>query len=161
MNALRFAAITLAILMLAIPIAAIFCPGPAYALAQNSIDEGAVKTVMALEHAWNQAEQRKDSRALDAILDDGLVYVDYDGTTMTKVQFLSHVQSDQYQPEQEITESMAGRLFGNTVVITGIYIAKGMEKGKPYLHRGRFVDTWAFKDGKWRCVASQATPILH
>jgi len=44
---------------------------------------------------------------------------------------------------------------------TGLYISKGVENGKPYVRLGRFVDTWAFRDGTWLCVVSQATPILH
>jgi ketosteroid isomerase-like protein len=128
---------------------------------QSLSDKNAITSVLALEHAWNQAEERKDTRALDAIFDNALVYVDYDGTFRTKAEFLARVKSSASQPQQEITESMTGHMFGNTVVVTGIYIARGTEHGKPYVRRGRFVDTWSYKDGRWLCVASQATPILR
>ncbi len=140
---------------------ALFCLGLPLMAGQNPADSSAISTVLALEHAWNQAEQRKDTRALDAIFDNALVYVDYDGSFRTKAEFLASVKSATVQPEQEVTESMTGHAFGSTVVVTGLYIAKGMEKGKSYARRGRFVDTWTFKDGKWLCVASQATPTQH
>lgn len=138
-----------------------FCSLPPFVKAQSASEETAITTVLALEHAWNQAEERKDTRALDEIFDNALVYVDYDGSFHTKAEFLARVKSSASQPEQEVTGSMTGRLFGNTVVITGLYVAKGVDNGKPYLRRGRFVDTWIYKDGRWLCVASQATPILH
>jgi ketosteroid isomerase-like protein len=132
-----------------------------FAPPQEGLDPGALTKVLALEHAWNEAEQNKDTKSMSALFDDAVVYVDYDGTLRTKAEFLSRVKAEASQPEQEITESMTGRAFGAAVVVTGVYVAKGVENGKPYVRRGRFVDTWAFKDGRWLCVASQATPILH
>lgn len=128
--------------------------------AQERTDD-AVTRVIALEHAWNQAELRKDAKALDAIFDNALIYVDYDGTLKSKADFLARVKSKAAHPEQEITEAMTGYNIGATVVVTGIYMAKGMENGKPYVRQGRFVDTWINKDGRWVCVVSQSTPLLH
>jgi ketosteroid isomerase-like protein len=141
--------------------AVLICLAFHFASAQSAADAGAVTTVLALEHAWNQAEQLKDTRALDALFDNALVYVDYDGTFRTKAEFLRRMKSSSAHPQQEVTESMTAHIFGSTVVVTGVYIAKGSENGKSYVRRGRFVDTWAFTDGKWLCVASQATPILR
>ena len=136
------------------------CSGALIVAAQNGADEGAVTKVLALEHAWNQAEQRKDAKAMDALFDNALVYVDYDGSFQTKAEFLARVKSSTSQPQQETTESMTAHMFGGTVIVTGIYVTKGVEKGKPYVRRGRFVDTWTLRNGSWLCVASQATPIL-
>jgi ketosteroid isomerase-like protein len=139
----------------------LFCSVLPFTAGQRSADENTITSVLALEHAWNQAEERKDTRALDAIFDNALVYVDYDGSFRTKAEFLARVKSSASQPIQEVTESMTGHMFGSTVVVTGIYIARGIEGGKPYGRRGRFVDTWTYKDRRWLCVASQATPILR
>ncbi len=129
--------------------------------AQVSADAGTVTKVLALEHAWNQAVERKDINALAQILDDALVSVDYDGTLRTKAEFLAKVKAAHTHPQQEVAEEMTAHMFWNTVVVTGVYTSKGVENGKPYLRRGRFVDTWAFRDGAWLCVVSQATPLLH
>ena len=45
--------------------------------------------MLALEHAWNQAEAFKDLKALDSLFDNSLVYIDYDGSELTKAEFLS------------------------------------------------------------------------
>ena len=62
---------------------------------------------------------------------------------------------------QEVTLALTARMFGNTVLATGVYVTKGVENGKPYLRRARFVDTWTFQSGTWLCVASQSTPVLR
>jgi ketosteroid isomerase-like protein len=56
---------------------------------------------------------------------------------------------------------MSVHIFGNAAIATGVFRAKGVENGKPYVRRERFVDTWVFKGGKWTCVATNATPVLH
>ena len=74
---------------------------------------------------------------------------------------MAKVRAAQSHPQQEVAEGMTTHVFWNTVVVTGLHISKGVENGKPYVRRGRFVDTWAFRDGAWLCVVSPATPILH
>jgi hypothetical protein len=133
----------------------------AFAVPQNIADSGVATRILALEHAWNQAEQQKDTKALDSIMDNAMVYVDYDGTLQTKAEFLARVKAPNLHPQQEVTESMTAHVFAGAGIVTGVYVAKGVENGKPYTRRGRFIDTWALKEGVWVCVASQATPILR
>jgi hypothetical protein len=38
--------------------------------------------ILALENAWNRAEEHKDVKALETLLDSSLVYIDYDGSMM-------------------------------------------------------------------------------
>ncbi len=49
--------------------------------------------IIALESAWDQAEQNKDASALANLLADNIVYVDYDGSISTKQQLLAEVKS--------------------------------------------------------------------
>jgi ketosteroid isomerase-like protein len=117
--------------------------------------------IIALENAWNQAEEHKDVQALEMLLHPELVYVDYDGSIMTKAQFIASIKAPALHPEQIVNESMSAHVFGDSAVVTGIYREKGVDKGKPYLRRGRFTDTWVYQNGVWVCVASQSTLIAH
>jgi len=114
--------------------------------------------VIALENAWNQAEERKDARALDEILDSSLIYTDDDGTLVNKADFLAGVKGRARHGERQVAESMNAQVYDDGVVVTGVYHGKGMVKGKPF-PRGRFTDTWVRRNGKWVCVASQYTLI--
>ena len=99
--------------------------------------------------------------SLDVLLDDHIVLINDDGTVQTKTQFLASVKATNSQEQQVAPESMSVRVFGNTAIATGVFRAKGVEGGKRYVRRERFVDTWLFNAGKWVCVATNATPVLH
>jgi ketosteroid isomerase-like protein len=117
--------------------------------------------ILALENAWNRAEESKDTKALDGLLASTLVYVDYDGTLMDKGKFIASVKAPSLHPEQIVNESMTAYVYGNSAVVTGIYREKGVRNGKPYSRRGRFTDTWVNQSGTWVCASSQSTLISH
>lgn len=125
---------------------------------KTSADEG---RILALETAWNHAEQTKDVAALDQLLAPDLVYIDYDGSISSKQEFLANVKSEGLSPEQITNEQQTAHVFGDCAVVTGIYREKGANKGKPYNRRGRFTDTWVKVNNTWQCVASQSTLIQH
>jgi len=127
--------------------------------AQNADESASRSRILALEHAWNQAESLKDLKALDALFDNQLVYVDFDGSLMTKAEFLLQVKVNHVQ--QVITDSMTVQMFGDTAIATGAYHSTEVRNGKLLMRRGRFVDTWVYKDKTWVCIAAQATPMLH
>ncbi len=133
---------------------------PAVTQSRTAIDPEQTR-ILALETAWNRAEQEKDAKALDGLLAGTLLYVDYDGTLMSKAQFLASVKAPSLHPEQIVNESMTAQIYGTTAIVTGIYREKGVTGGRPYVRRGRFIDTWINQDGTWRCITSQSTLISH
>ena len=71
------------------------------AAAQSTADVEAEKTrILALENAWNLAEEHKDVKALDGLLASTLVYVDYDGTFMDKAQFMASIKAPSLTPNR-------------------------------------------------------------
>jgi ketosteroid isomerase-like protein len=140
---------------------ALVCTTAVLVLAQEDAGSGAQSKIIALEKAWNQAYQLGDIRALDTLLDDRIVLINDDGTVQTKAEFLAGVKPSKPQEQQVAPESMNVHVFGNTAIATGVFRAKGVEAGKPYVRRERFVDTWIYRGGKWVCVATDATPVLH
>jgi ketosteroid isomerase-like protein len=133
--------------------------GTAQPQAKSSGEEG---RIIALESAWDQAEQNKDASALANLLADKLVYVDYDGSLSTKQQFLASVKNPDLVGEQINNEGVTVHVYGNNVAVsTGIYRDKGMEKGKPFSRRGRFTNVWLNQNGKWECISSQSTLIAR
>jgi ketosteroid isomerase-like protein len=51
------------------------------------------------------------------------------------------------------------QVYGDAAVATGISRESGTNKGKPYVIRSRFTDTWIKRHGVWLCVASHSMPI--
>jgi ketosteroid isomerase-like protein len=126
-----------------------------YTPADSESDVGA--KILAMEHVWVQAYMSKDPKALERILDDAFVNVDSDGKLQTKADVLAEVRTSTVL--QFLTESMAVHLHGNTAIVTGIFLIKGVERGKPYAQRERFVDTWLYKNGQWVSIAGLVTRI--
>jgi len=115
--------------------------------------------IQALEIAWNHALESKDASALNMLLANTMISVDIDGSIMNKSEFLASIKSPGYQPSQAVTEQSNIQMYGNAAVVAGIFRVKGMDKGKPYIHRERFVDTWIKIDGTWQCVATTSALI--
>ncbi|HUB58991.1 MAG TPA: nuclear transport factor 2 family protein, partial [Candidatus Micrarchaeia archaeon] len=139
----------------------VLCASVLLSTQSTSGDLGDGATILSLEHAWNQAEERRDIRALDELLAGSLAYTDWDGTFMTKQQFMDAVKS---RPGQDLTlanedEHVQMYADGDSAVVTGIYHEKGVDKGRAYARNGRFTDTWVKQGGSWVCVASQSTLI--
>jgi ketosteroid isomerase-like protein len=141
----------------------VVCTTALFVGAQDTSDSAVRSKIIALEKAWNQAYKAGDTRALDSILDNQIVLINDDGSVQSKVEFLAGVKAtnNNSQEQQVSPESMSVHVFGNTAVATGVFRAKGVEGGKSYVRRERFVDTWIYKNGNWVCVATNATPVLH
>ena len=118
--------------------------------------------LLALERVGKlQATQLKGLKMLNEILDENFVVVGHDGVLMNKAQFLASITASNYSPDQIVNDAMRVDSYDHAVVVTGIYREEGSEKGKHYVRRGRFTDTWVQENGAWLCAASQETLLAH
>jgi len=112
-----------------------------------------------LERAWNQAEAKQEIKEVANLVDDTLVYTDYDGSIMNKAEYLKWVAAPDQKADHLYDEGLTVHVYGNAAVVAGIYRESGINKGKHYVVRSRYTDTWIKRDGVWRCVASHSTLI--
>ena len=112
-----------------------------------------------LERAWNQAEARQEVKEVSSLLADTLVYTDYDGSFMNKSEYMKWVVAPDQKADHLYDEGLTVQVYGNAAVVTGIYRETGTNKGKHYVIRSRYTDTWIKRDEVWRCVASHSTII--
>jgi|SRR5271154_5202504 len=118
--------------------------------------------IIAMEKAWNQAYKFRDKKALGEILHDSIVLVNDDGSLQSKGVFLASVDAAKPSEQQQAEpESISVHVFSNVAIATGVFREKGIENGRPYLRRNRFVDTWVNSNGSWVCVAASATPTVR
>ena len=111
--------------------------------------------ILALDNSWNRALESKDIKALDMLLAETLVSVDIDGSMQSKSAFLASIKAPDYHPPaQAVTEQSSVEVYGDSAVVVGIFRTSGVDKGKKWMNRERFVDTWAKIDGTWKCVAT-------
>ncbi len=127
--------------------------------AQQSAEGSDKSLILALESAWNQAELHHDATAAGAILADNFISVDHHGKLLTRARYLSDMKDASYRPEEISNSDTSVYVYDNVAIVTSAYRTRGTDGGKPFIHRGRFTDTWVKKDGKWQCVANQETLI--
>lgn len=131
-----------------------------FAVGQTNVsDEGG--RVLAFEAAWGHAMEAKDARAINSILAETFVSVDYDGSLSNKTTYLAALNSPGDHVSQAVNEQAKVTVYGDAAVVVGIFRVKGVEKGKPYLRRERFIDTWIKNGQSWQCAASQVTLIAE
>ena len=133
--------------------------GVGLSAARQSSDSDEGGRILGLEKAWNHALEQKDVKALDMLLANTMVSVDIDGSVSSKTEFLASIKAPDYQPSQAITEQTSVQVYGDSAVVVGIFRVKGTDKGKPFVHRERFVDTWIKNNDAWQCVATTSTLI--
>ena len=130
------------------------------ALAQESQRSAEGARVLALDNSWNRALEGKDVKALDLLLADTLKSVDIDGSMQTKAEFLASIKASNYAPPAHaVTEQSSVDVYGDSAVVVGIFRTTGTSKGRKYVKRERFVDTWTRINGTWKCVATIAVLI--
>lgn len=131
----------------------------AAAFGQNTSESETRTKLLALQHAWSQAKQFNDLKALDSLLDTDLIYIHFDGDLMDKAHFLARMESTLV--DKEISESMTVQVFDDTAIVNGTYRSNEMKNGKVVPRTLRFTNTWMQKGSNWVCIAAQTTPILH
>lgn len=145
------------VLMAVLNAALLLGAGPSTAQQKSVADEGG--RILALEQAWNRALEEKNSNALDMLLASTFLSIDIDGSVSSKSEFLAGIKAPDYQPSQAVTEQSNVQVYGDAAVVVGVFRVKGKEKGKPYVRRERFADTWIKIHGTWQCVATTSTLI--
>jgi ketosteroid isomerase-like protein len=124
----------------------------------NSADDKSM--ILALESAWNQAEIHHDATAAASIMADTFISVDHHGALQNKQQYLAGIKDLSFSPTEIANSDTSVYLYGNVAIVTSEYRTKGTDSGKPFVHHGRFTDTWVKLNGEWKCVADQET-LIH
>jgi len=115
--------------------------------------------LIALENAWNQAQIHRDGEALNTLVADTFVYTDWDGTVMNKAKFIADSKDPSVRTTSVSNDGVDVYFYPGVAVVTGAYHTRGLNKGKPFDHYGRFTDTWIMSGGQWQCVASHTNLI--
>ena len=137
------------------------------ALAAESPVSKSEQAVRTLERAWLDAYEQLDTLAMDRIVADDFLITFPDGSRQTKPQILSDLRAMRGRPGPYTTrfrtEDVASRLYGSTVVLTGIVVTISKRDGKTVEDRSRYTDTYVERNGRWQVVASHLSnaPVPH
>ena len=139
----------------------LICVAPFFAADPGKNDPSDIEVVLLrLEHLKFDAQQRKDTAALGSMLDDAIMWVEPNGALTTKAAYLAAFHDPSRQLLRIVPQSMQVNVFDGVAIVVGIYDERSLKAGRPYHVRCRFIDTWAFKQGTWICIAATATSVI-
>ncbi len=126
-----------------------------------SSTSNAEQELINLDKQWGDAGLRGDATTLEGILADDFIGVSETGVA-TKAQNIAEAKTN--APNLTNATYVASDytvrfLDANTAVMTHSALEKGLDKGKEYSNQHRSMHVWVKRDGRWRVVASQATPV--
>jgi ketosteroid isomerase-like protein len=116
------------------------------------------KDVAALEQQWPQGQKTNNPDLVAPLLADKIVVTEADGKVSDKAGTIAFYKSTKWNSADYDDVKVAA--FGDTAIATGGFKGKGTDAtGKPFDSSERWTDTWMkMPNGKWQCIASQATP---
>jgi uncharacterized protein (TIGR02246 family) len=117
------------------------------------------KTLMQMERDWGQAQIKKDYRAVEAMLADDWEGIDYDGSVVSKKDYMAHMRSEQSTLQSEDITSMKVRVLGNVAIVTGRDTEHSTDRGKNTTGTYAWTDVFALRNGRWQVIASHSTKV--
>ena len=115
--------------------------------------------LLTLEQSWADAVKHRDVEKIDQLQAEEYVFTDPAGQVWTKTRELDTIRSGDLMIDAFELSEMNVRLYENTAVVTLRIVWHGQFRGTDISGPQRMTDVYVKRDGRWRCVASQATRI--
>jgi len=118
-----------------------------------------VARLTAQADAWDKAIVRKDRVAIEANMADDFRQIDSQGHIETKASFLADLLSDDLRIHPYSVEDFEVRLYGDVALLSGRTRMTGQYQGKPFSTHYRYIDIYVRRNGEWKIVSVQVSPI--
>lgn len=124
---------------------------------KNPDDSDVVKLLSDIEEELASAWVAGDSSFHERILADDWRVIDITGRILTKADVLKEAFTGERQVTSGRIDQISVRPFGDWAIVTGRTHMTGRYKGEEMEVTLRFTDVFAYREGNWQVVASQAT----
>jgi len=124
----------------------------------------AEQEVLKVENDWNQALVNRDTASLQRFYADEYLYTDPDGLVWDKAKDLANLASGSAARLSAYKlDDTSVRMYGDVAVVTGRNTIKGVFERVYSDVSGayRFTDVFVKRNGRWQCIASQASRIVE
>ena len=131
-------------------------PEPAsYAGAGHTAQE----EIKQIEQERNQAVLKGDAATLDRMTSDDYTFINQRGELRTKTEILTGFKSGTFKYDARQVSDLEVRVYGDTAVVIGRAMQKGVENSKDYSGENRFTRVYVKQKGRWVSVALQVTLV--
>lgn len=115
------------------------------------------QVLLARDNAWGRAEKEGDIAALEQLLDEHFMLVDFDGSTYSKAQYLDSLRKTRF--DSYLISKQLVRHWGETGIVTGEWRAKWTFEDKQDQGTLRFTAVFARRQGVWLAVAESVVKL--
>ena len=149
--------------LIAIILAALVLPVSSQTNKQNLANASAQsrQTLETLEKEWADAVKCRDVEAIERIQSADFTFTDPAGQVWTKTREIETIKAGDLQINSFDMSEVNVRVYQNTAVVTFRIVWQGRFRNTDISGPQRMTDVFVKRDGRWQCVASQATRILQ
>jgi len=115
--------------------------------------------LQALEQSWADAVKHQDAEKIGRFQADEYVFTDPSGNLWSKARELDTIKSGDLAIDAFEMSEVTVRLYDNTAVVSFRIVWHGRFRETDISGPQRMTDVFVKRDGRWQCVASQATRI--
>lgn len=115
--------------------------------------------LLRLNNLYDSALVNNDTAVLKRLYADDFIYTNPEGRILTKEQQVNSIAVSEMNLEAGKSEDVKVKIFGNTAVMTGSFLAKGNYRGNPITINERYTTVWIKTDTSWQMVAEQGNII--
>jgi len=109
--------------------------------------------------AYDRAQMTNDRAELERLLASDYRLFNSSGQAQDKASFIADSTAPGFHMEPFHVEEPLEKVMGDTALLGGVATLKGVDGGKPFTARLRFMDVWAKRGGKWQVIFTQATRV--
>jgi hypothetical protein len=126
----------------------------------RAADSSDMEFIKFLEEAWVNAIVHKNVDVLNRVMSDNFTGVSANGQQYTKPEAIADVRSGFYAVEKMELQNVNVRLFGDVALVKFYQNEKSTLGEENSTGRYAFTDIWVKRDGEWRAISSQGTPVI-
>jgi len=133
----------------------------------NNSDSEEENELLSLERKWLEAEFALDTGYISALIDSTFISISANGVSNKQDELkgmynnISAMRRDSVFLDSLKLEDPLVNVYGNTAVVTFIVHTYKREKGKLTEKKTRFYDVWVKRNGAWKAVSAQGTPLTE
>ena len=112
-----------------------------------------------LEQDWDRAFHRRDVRFIENVLADEFMVTYPDGSRGDRARELALAAAFNEPIESSVLDEFTVKVYGDMAVVWFMQHLVLANQGRRLAADSRYVDVFAFRAGRWQCVASQSTRV--
>ena len=128
--------------------------------AQMGATASVEEQIKKMEKERAAAVVKADVATLEGLTSDDYILINANGQLSNKAETMNNIKTGVIKLTSNEVSDMKVRVYGDTAIVTGKSTAKGTIAGRELKGPVLFTRVYVKKDGTWKSVAFQQTPVV-